>query len=245
MKIKDLKSSLQKEMDALVPDVFTAVKKVPINDMLQHGSSEQQLRQKVVMRMLFATCCMFFSVLLVTASFLISNYTKTPERASLTYVYMYVAPAVGENIEPEDYNQFELNIIVNLDNTVRFISLETEDMERVLDGLVYRNKHFKDIMVDIMENAQELGLFDTGDSSIVSISALNDVAGVATQLRGEVAVSLNNYFELQNRTADVGVSEATKTQLYAWAYSKNSDAKIDMSVDELIYIIDVARYQEQ
>ncbi|HKL94026.1 MAG TPA: hypothetical protein VJZ69_01940 [Clostridia bacterium] len=244
MKIKDLRKGLQNEMDALVPDVLSKVIAVPINHMLRHGSKEQQLREKLVMRMLFATCCMFFSVLIVTAAFFISNFVKPPTGSSMTYAYMYVAPAVGDGIAAEDSEAFELNFIINVDDTVRFVDAASNSANSiaVLEGLSYHNKNFKIVISEIMQNARTLGWFDMGDSSIVSVSTLNDVEGVAKQIRNEATTSIKNHFKTQARNVDVSVGPATKSGLYLWAHSLYGGVTMDMSINELVSHIETAKH---
>lgn len=241
MKVKDLRSGLRQEMDALVPDVLAQAKSVPINNMLQHGSSEQQFRQRVVMRMLFATCCMFFSVLIVTSAFLISNFMTPPERASLTYVNLYVTPCYGEDIDPADYNSFELNIVVNSDDTVRFVRCGSDGKEiaqNVLNGLGFRNKNYKTFVQDVLKKTYTLNLYDTGDETLVSISSLNDIDGLAAQIRNNLQMTCKNFYLEKTRTADVSVGSATKTGLYNWAVSVNPNSTATMSIDELVFMIE-------
>lgn len=250
MRIKDLKKGLQNEMDALVPDVLSKVKAVPITNMLQHGTSEQQMHEKLVMRMLFATCCMFFSVLIVTAAFFVSNFIKPPTGSSMTYAYMYVAPAVGEEISEESNQAFELKVIINTDNTVRFVDAASpsDNSVAIVSGLEFKNKNFKEVLSSIMKNAYALGWFDTGESTRVYISTLNDDDGVARQIRNEASSSLKRYFALKDRELEISVSQTSKTGLYEWAdgLSKGNNVTMSMGINELISYIETAKhYAEQ
>lgn len=236
MKVKDIKKRLNLEMEAIVPDVLANVKKASLINMLPNASQEQIFRQKLVMRMLFATCCVFFSVLIVTASFFLSQFFKAPESASVTYMHIYAAPSYSAELDPLLYNAFELDLIVNLDGTVSVMTLDSG--ANAVEGINFRNKKLKDVLFLVMDKAYEMNLFNNGDSTSISMSALNTIEDAARQILNEQSAYLKDYFRAKSRTVDVGQGKAEKSAFAAWAKSVNETANSDMDIDQLASIIE-------
>jgi len=236
MRIKDLKSKLNIEMEALVPDVLKSAKAVPIvNNLLPFGTQEQQFRQKLVMRMLFATCCVFFSMLIVTAAYFIGNYFKGPTPASMTYLTLYVAPSVGDDVDSADYNAFDLNFAVDKSEKVLLVAASGEGS--VLDGINFRFVPVETVILDILTKAWDDGLFADGDQSIITIAALNDHQDVGDEIARGIYYKIRSFLNDKARQNSVSTNTAEKSALTAWAATIDSSANNNMAIDELISIL--------
>ncbi len=226
MKIKDIKSQLSKEMDAIVPDVLSKVKQVPIGQMIPFGSQEQLFRQKLAMRMLLATCLVFFSVLIFTASFFLSKVFDSVPPSS-TYVRVSVA-------QDDVAHSIQLDMVVNKAGTISVIVSSKE--EAVTTTL--RNKKLKEALVTVIDKAFDLALLKDDEEVSVTILALNDVEDVAEQISKEQIGVMQRYFESKTVEAKVRFAKATKEQFVNFVKSRDDSAEEFMSIDQLASIVE-------
>ena len=225
MKIREFKEALKKETDTLVPDVLNKVKQTPINALLTAKSPSQQLRRKLMLRLILPTVSLFFCVVLIITAFALSRPEETVEEKSYTFVTLEIV--IDDTVSLYD-------LIVGYDDDIR---LAVERGEYKLAANIKGS-----LLASGIEKLYDTQGFESAlvDNSSIKVRAINRDEKVASRVSGVIMDKVLACIENLEINVEVTKGAISKEELYVAVKEMNQSAEPEMSVRQLIELYELS-----